>query len=174
MIEAVQQVSGSSAPSRLVEEARRITIKRIADMGGVSLNPAFATRSTRNVKSILREPCWEVIRHPQYSPNVASSDTLLFANLKEHLKGTRRSIDETKHAASTWCNRQPSGFYMEGLRRWKQRLQKNLDLDGRYVENIFDAIINTDLFNFSGKSSNIPLMQSSDSPLQANASLVTT
>ncbi|KFD48364.1 hypothetical protein M513_10776 [Trichuris suis] len=94
--------------------------------------PAHSSRIVRNV---LREFRWEVIPHPPYSPDVAPSDFFLFPKLKEHLKGTLfESVDDAKRAVSTWCNTQLPGFYKEGLRRWRHRLQKCVGADERYVE----------------------------------------
>ena len=41
--------------------------------------PAHGARQTR---AVLREFRWEIIRHPPYSPDLASSDLFLFPNLK--------------------------------------------------------------------------------------------
>ncbi|KFD62287.1 hypothetical protein M514_10776 [Trichuris suis] len=94
--------------------------------------PAHSSRIVRNV---LREFRWEVIPHPPYSPDVRLLDFFLFPKLKEHLKGTLfESVDDAKRAVSTWCNTQLPGFYKEGLRRWRHRLQKCVGADERYVE----------------------------------------
>ncbi len=91
--------------------------------------------SSRVAREVLREFRWETLPHPPYSPDLAPSDFFLFPKLKEHLRGVRfESLDAAKHAVSTWFNGKAQNFYKEGLQRWKQRLEKCIELDGRYVE----------------------------------------
>ena len=51
------------------------------------------------------------------------------------MKGVRfNTTNEAKHAARTWLQNQPVDFFMNGIMRWKHRLQKSIDRDGSYVE----------------------------------------
>ena len=86
-------------------------------------------------REVLWKFRWETLPHPPYSPDLAPSDFFLFPKLKEHLRGVRfESLDDAKHAVSTWFKGKAPEFYKEGLQRWKQRLEKCIELDGRYVE----------------------------------------
>jgi histone-lysine N-methyltransferase SETMAR len=91
--------------------------------------------SASKIRAILHKFQWEILPHPPYSPDLAPSDFFLFPKLKEHLKGTRfQSLDEAKKEVLTWCRKQPTEFYKEGILQWKHRLQKCLELSGCYVE----------------------------------------
>ena len=91
--------------------------------------------SANNVKAVLREFQWETFPHPPYSPDLAPSDFFLFPKMNEHLQGTRfETIEEAQQEVLTWCSNQPPEFFLEGIFRWKHRLQTCIDLNGGYVE----------------------------------------
>ena len=69
----------------------------------------------------LRKLKFEVVAHPPYSPDLASSDYHLFGPLKETLRGRRFTSDqEVKEAAYAWHAAQPKTFFSEGTRKFVQ------------------------------------------------------
>lgn len=94
--------------------------------------PAHSCKTSR---AVLREFRWELLSHPPYSPDLASSDFFLFPKLKEQIKGVRwESIPEVKRAVLDWFRSKGPAFYRNGLERWRHRMEKCLELDGAYVE----------------------------------------
>ena len=60
----------------------------------------------------------------------------LFPKLKEHLKGVRfNDTNEAQQAAKTWLAKWSADYFINGIKGWKHRLEKCMDLDGDYVEN---------------------------------------
>jgi len=58
-------------------------------------------------QAALLESGFEEMRHPAYSPDLASSDYHLFPNVKKHLRGQRFSTDdELKYATEEWLKEQ--------------------------------------------------------------------
>ena len=91
--------------------------------------------SSRIVRDVLREFRWELLPHPLYSPDLASSDFFLFPKLKEHLKGVYfNDINKAKQAAKTWLTKWSADYFKNGIKGWKHRLEKCIDLDGDSVE----------------------------------------
>ena len=73
--------------------------------------------------------------HPPYSPDLAPSDFFLLPKLTEHLKGVHfNDTNEAKQAAKTWLTKWSADYYKNGIKGWKHRLEKCIDLDGHYVE----------------------------------------
>ena len=86
--------------------------------------PAHSSRVAQNV---LREFRWEVLPHPP--------DFFFFPKLKEILKGTHfNDIEEAKRCTTTCIRKLPPEFLKDGLRNWKHRFEKCIDLNGNYVE----------------------------------------
>ena len=60
----------------------------------------------------LRKLNFEVLAHPPYSPDIATSDCHLFGPLKEALRGCRFTSDqELKEAVHAWLAAQPKTFF---------------------------------------------------------------
>ena len=79
---------------------------------------------------------WELLPHPPYSPDLATSDFFFIPKIKEHLKNVRfNDTNEAKQAAKTWRTKWSADYFKNGIKRWKHRLEKRIDLDGDYVEN---------------------------------------
>jgi histone-lysine N-methyltransferase SETMAR len=63
----------------------------------------------------------EVLKHPAYSPDLASSDYCLFPNLKKYLKGRKfSSIEEATLAPDRWFAAQPKEFFLDRLKKLEQ------------------------------------------------------
>ena len=85
------------------------------------------------VRDVLREFWWELLQHPPYSPD--PSEFFLFPKLKEHLKGVYfNDINKAKQAAKTWLTKWSIDYFKNGIKGWKHRLEKCIDLDGDNVE----------------------------------------
>ncbi|GFW16186.1 uncharacterized protein TNCV_4263511 [Trichonephila clavipes] len=83
----------------------------------------------------MRKLKFPVIPHPSYSPGLALSDFWLFPKLKETLKGQRFStVAEVQAAMSKWICSEPESFFMDGMKKWIERLNKCVAVSGDYVE----------------------------------------
>jgi hypothetical protein len=76
-----------------------------------------------------------VVLHPPYGPGLAPSDFWLFPKLKETLKGQHFSSDaEVEAAVCKWISSQPNTFFIDGMKKWIERLQKYVVVNGVCVE----------------------------------------
>jgi len=76
-----------------------------------------------------------VIPHPPYSPDLARSDFWFFPELKETLKGQHFPSDaEIEAAVCKWISSQPETFFMGGMNKWTEGLQKRVAVNGDCVE----------------------------------------
>ena len=59
---------------------------------------------------------YELIPHPAYSPDLASSDFFLFPNLTKDIRGLHfRSDEEVMMAVEEWVNGKDPDFFSSGL-----------------------------------------------------------
>ena len=78
---------------------------------------------------------FEVLPHPPYSPDMASSDLYLFPKLKSNLRGTKLGSHEGVIAAvNEYLDGQEKDFYLEGISKLEQRWTKCIALKGDYIE----------------------------------------
>ena len=78
---------------------------------------------------------FEILPHPPYSPDMASSDFYLYSNLKSHLRGTQYGRNEgVIEAVNQHLGDQAKAFYLEGIRKFEQRWAKCIALEGDYIE----------------------------------------
>ena len=78
---------------------------------------------------------YELLQHPAYSPDLASSDFFLFPNLKKDIRGLHfRSDEEVVTAVEEWVNRKDSNFFSSGLMALEHRWSKCTTLEGNYIE----------------------------------------
>ena len=73
---------------------------------------------------------YKFIPHPAYSPDLASSNILLFPNLKKDIRGSHfRSDEEVVAAVEEWVNGKDSNLFSSGLmsleHRWSNTLESN-------------------------------------------------
>jgi histone-lysine N-methyltransferase SETMAR len=69
---------------------------------------AYGYRGTQNG--------WELLSHPPYSPDLASSDYHLFGPLKVHLKGHHYKTDEAvQEAVRSWLRGAGTDFYRRDI-----------------------------------------------------------
>ena len=87
------------------------------------------------VRDVLRKFRWELLPHPPYSSDLAPSDFFLFPKLKERLKGVYfNDTNEAMQAAKTWLTKWSADYLKNGIKGWKHRLEKCIDLYEDYVE----------------------------------------
>ena len=79
---------------------------------------------------------FEILPHPSYSPDVASSDFYLYPKLKSYLRGTQYGSNEgVIEAVNEHLGDQERASYFEGIRKFEQRWAKCIALEGDYIEN---------------------------------------
>ena len=70
----------------------------------------------------IRQLNWEVLEHPAYRPDLASSDFYLFGPLKNAVRGGRFAADdEVKEAVHYWLRSQPHTFFSKGIKKLTDR-----------------------------------------------------
>ena len=78
---------------------------------------------------------YELIPHPAYSPDLASSDFFLFSNLKKDIRGLHfRSDEEVATAVEEWVNGEDPDFFSSGPMALEHRWSKCITLEGNYIE----------------------------------------
>jgi len=78
---------------------------------------------------------FQYLDHPLHSLDLAPVDYYLFPGLKKQLKGSHFSFDvEVIAAMETWLDRQPSEFFLSGLRKLEQWAKTCTELRGEYVK----------------------------------------
>ena len=77
---------------------------------------------------------YELIPHPAYSPDLASSDYFLFPNLKTDIRGRHFQTNEAVVAAVEWVREKDPGFFNSGLMALEHRWSKCIILEGNYIE----------------------------------------
>src|SRR3954469_8691334 len=79
---------------------------------GVVLQHNNVRAHTANVTSSTSTKLgWEVLVHPPYSPDLATSDNHLLGPLKDHLRGMKFDTnDDVKNAVQNWLHRMPHTF----------------------------------------------------------------
>jgi len=78
---------------------------------------------------------WNVLPHPQYSPDLAPSDYHLFGPLKEHLGGKRFCTNvEVIQDVQEWLHWQPKDFFLSDIiRKLPDHWCKCITNQGDYV-----------------------------------------
>ena len=77
---------------------------------------------------------FELVDHPSYSPDLASSDFFLFPKLKENIRGKIfTSDDDVMTSVKDWFKDQSSNFFLNGLPGLEHRRMKCIEVDGNYV-----------------------------------------
>ena len=78
---------------------------------------------------------YELIPHPAYSPDLASSDFFLFSNLKKDIRGCHFLYDEeVVSAVEEWVNGKDPDFSSSGLMALEHHWSKCITLEGNYIE----------------------------------------
>lgn len=78
---------------------------------------------------------FELIPHPQYSPDLAPSSYFLFPNMKKWLGGKRfLTAGEVTAAVDGYFGDLSESYYLEGIEKMEQRWMECIQLKGEYVE----------------------------------------
>ncbi|CAK1592304.1 unnamed protein product [Parnassius mnemosyne] len=81
----------------------------------------------------LRELGWEVLMHPPYSPDLASSDFHLFRSLQNSLGSVRSSREECQNYLSHFFNKKSHDFYSNGIMSLPAIWQHVIEQNGTYI-----------------------------------------
>jgi len=83
----------------------------------------------------LEQLRFELVAHPLYSPDLASSDYYLFPNLKQWLQGKRFiSNEEVIAETEAYFENLDVSYYRKGIKMLENRYTKCITLEGNYVE----------------------------------------
>ena len=83
----------------------------------------------------LNELSFELLLHPPYSPDLASSDYWLFADLKKLLQGKRfGSNEEVIAETKAYFESKDESFYKNGIKKLEKLLNERITLEGNYVD----------------------------------------
>ena len=83
----------------------------------------------------LNDLRFELLPHPPYSPDLAPSDSYLFADLKKMLQGKRfNSDDEVIAATEAYFEAKDKSFYKKGIESLKKCWNDFIAMEGDYVD----------------------------------------
>ena len=74
------------------------------------------------------------LAHPPYSPDLAPADFFLFPHVKEQLAGLTLTADGVKTAWDGVVGKISKEAFAAAFRRWYERCEKCIQLEGNYVE----------------------------------------
>lgn len=90
---------------------------------------------TPKVMGKLNELKYELIPHPEYSPDLAPSNYYLFANMKRWLPGKQfTSTGEVKAQLNAYFEDFDESYFSDGIEMLENRWTKCIVLKGNYVE----------------------------------------
>ena len=100
--------------------------------GVVLLHDNAHPHTNAHTAETLQKLKFEVMAHPPYSPDLASSDYHLFGPRKEALRDRWFALDqEVKEMVHAWLAAKLKTFFLEGIRklvlRWTKRVEKEGD-----------------------------------------------
>ena len=77
----------------------------------------------------------KLLPHDQYSPDLASSDFVLFPKLKSELRGRHSRIDDDViHAVEAYLQTQDASYFQEAIGIFECRGTKFLEDSGNYAK----------------------------------------
>jgi hypothetical protein len=138
---------------RFQENGQTVTKARYSDMLVIELKSAIPSKrwgilskrvllihdnarphTAAHTVDTLRDPKFEMLKHPPYSLDLAQSDFHLFGPMKEHLWGQKFADDEVMEAVQSWLKATPKSFFLEGIRKLVDRWTECVAKQGDYVE----------------------------------------
>jgi len=85
------------------------------------------------VQTYLQTLKWEVLAHPPYSPDIASSDYHLFRSMAHGLFAEKfTSYEECKNWIDSWIASKDEAFFRRGIHLLPERREKVVANDGQY------------------------------------------
>jgi hypothetical protein len=95
-------------------------------------HPHVASRTMDTIQKLK----WNVVPHPPYSPDFASSDYHLFGLLERHLGGKGfRNNEEVTQDVQEWLHWQTKDFFLSDIHKLPDRWRKCIANRGDCVEN---------------------------------------
>ena len=82
----------------------------------------------------LHELDFELFPHPPYSPDLATSDYWLFADLKRMLQGKRFGSKKLILETEMYFEAKDKSFYKKGIILLEKRWNQCITLEGDYVD----------------------------------------
>ena len=79
----------------------------------------------------LREFGWEVLMHPPYSPDIASSDYHLFMSLQNSFNDVK--LASCENHLKQFFDQKPQKFYRDGIMALPQKWQNIIENNGAYL-----------------------------------------
>jgi len=87
------------------------------------------------VKTYLETLKWEVLSHPPYSPDIASSDHHLFRSMTHGLSEQHfTSYEDIKNCINDWIASKDEACFRRGIHMLSKRWEKVVASDGHYFE----------------------------------------
>jgi len=101
----------------------------------IILHDNVRPHAARRTSEAITKMGWEVLPHPSYSPDLASSDYHIFGFVKDQLRGQRYETTEAIQKAVRQCLRMAgTEFYRRGIFKLPERWEKCVQRSGDYVE----------------------------------------
>jgi histone-lysine N-methyltransferase SETMAR len=117
-----------------IRSKRRRKIRKDAILLHDNVRPHTANQTVETVNELG----YELIDHPPYSPDLASSDFHTFGPMKEDLRGRRFSSDEEViGVAQNWLKMQPKNnfFFSGGIKIFVKRWNRSVKSRGITLKN---------------------------------------
>ncbi|EGI64426.1 Mariner Mos1 transposase [Acromyrmex echinatior] len=88
------------------------------------------------VKQTLMDLEWEVLPHPAYSPDLASSDYhLMFRSMQHALEDTHfHNYSEVENWIAEWIDSKDRLFFRRGIQLLPEKGQKVIASEGKYFD----------------------------------------
>ncbi|XP_025163255.1 histone-lysine N-methyltransferase SETMAR-like [Harpegnathos saltator] len=94
-----------------------------------------SSHTLAQTRDFLKTEKVELMGHPPYSPDLAPNDFFLFLQIKNKLRGHRFSTpEEAVDAFKMYVLEVPQSEWKKCFENWFKRLQKCIDLHGKYFE----------------------------------------
>ena len=93
------------------------------------------SHGAKPVETYLEMLKWEVLPHPTYSLDIASSDYYMFRSMAHGLAEQQfRSYEDIEKWLDSWIASKDEDFYRNGIRAVPERYAKVVPNDGQYFE----------------------------------------